>query len=474
MSIFNNDRATNKPGLHIYNADSAAPAIVTDGANASISGSASSTGSFGVLTVGTSNKYETFAASIEGTKGLRINHTGTTWDDQALRIDTAITTGRGLGIEGSALTTGDLVYLASDSSNTGAHNVVSIVQNHASAVGSVGLRVRQDAIADAAVFMGGEGKEGRVGIWADEGDDNADKFSFVVDTDGLFGLQDYAAGSWAYSWYDKPSDDTFHLSRNLILGAGMDVSGSSTSTGSFGSGYIDNKLGIGTTSPGYKLDVLHTGDDNPALYVKNSNGDGNGTWDDGALIQSWVGDTDGIDLRNSNDGDYWFGNKQQGNGIFMYDGTGGVCITYAGTVVCRIDSSGGLEVATGALGVGVTPSGTSGRIDASNDIVAYSSSDIRFKKNTTPISDALFKVQQIQGIEFDWIPSEEHHGYEGHDVGVIAQEVIKVLPEVVTTRESGYMAVKYERMIPLLIEAIKEQQEQIDELKQQIKEIKDA
>jgi len=158
----------------------------------------------------------------------------------------------------------------------------------------------------------------------------------------------------------------------------------------------------------------------------------------------------------------------------MYDGTGGVCITYAGSVVCRVDSSGGLEVASGALGVGVTPSGTGGRIDASNDIVAYSSSDIRFKKNTTPISDALFKVQQIQGIEFDWIPSEEHHGYEGHDVGVVAQEVIKVLPEVVQIRESGYMAVKYEKMIPLLIEAIKEQQEQIVELKQQIEEIKDG
>jgi hypothetical protein len=57
------------------------------------------------------------------------------------------------------------------------------------------------------------------------------------------------------------------------------------------------------------------------------------------------------------------------------------------------------------------------------------------------------------------------HSYKGHDVGVIAQEIEKVLPEVVTTRDNGYKAVKYEKIVPLLIEAIKEQQEQIDELR---------
>ena len=132
-----------------------------------------------------------------------------------------------------------------------------------------------------------------------------------------------------------------------------------------------------------------------------------------------------------------------------------------------------------ALGVGMTPSSTDGRIDATNDVVAYSSSDIRFKENVTPIQNALFKVQQLQGIEFDWKPltKEEKktlHDNEGHDVGVIAQEVEKVLPEVVQTRESGYKAVKYEKMIPLLIEGIKEQQEQIDKLKKEIKELKNA
>ena len=75
------------------------------------------------------------------------------------------------------------------------------------------------------------------------------------------------------------------------------------------------------------------------------------------------------------------------------------------------------------------------------------------------------KIKQISGVEFDWIPNEEYHSYKGHDVGVIAQEIEKVLPEVVTTRDNGYKAVKYDKIVSLLIEAIKDQQQQIDELK---------
>ena len=123
------------------------------------------------------------------------------------------------------------------------------------------------------------------------------------------------------------------------------------------------------------------------------------------------------------------------------------------------------------LGVNVNAHGTDGRIDAGNDVVAFSTSDKRLKENIVRIENPLEKIQKIGGYTFDWKPltKEEKktiHGNEGHDVGVIAQEIQEVLPEVVTERDSGYKAVKYEKIVPLLIESIKEQQKQIDDIKQ--------
>ena len=122
------------------------------------------------------------------------------------------------------------------------------------------------------------------------------------------------------------------------------------------------------------------------------------------------------------------------------------------------------------FGVGIAAGSTNGRIDASNDVVAFSTSDERLKENVKPLENALLKVSQLSGVEFDWKElsdkdKESVHGNEGHDVGVIAQEVEKVLPEVVTERENGYKAVKYEKMVPLLINAINESKAEIEELK---------
>jgi hypothetical protein len=119
-----------------------------------------------------------------------------------------------------------------------------------------------------------------------------------------------------------------------------------------------------------------------------------------------------------------------------------------------------------ALGVNVAASATAGRIDASNDIVAYSSSDERLKHNITPIENALDKVKSLTGVEFDWKPEYKHaHGYEGHDTGIIAQQVQEVIPSAVRTNDTGFLAVRYEKLIGLLVEGMKEQQAQIEELK---------
>mgnify|MGYP001410031383 CR=1 FL=1 len=120
------------------------------------------------------------------------------------------------------------------------------------------------------------------------------------------------------------------------------------------------------------------------------------------------------------------------------------------------------------LGIGTAPSTTTGEIRAAGDITAYYSSDERLKENITNIKEPLQKLSYINGVEFDWIPKEGIHSNEGHDVGVIAQQIEKVLPELVTDRENGYKAVRYEKIVALLIEAVKEQQLQIDELKSKL------
>jgi hypothetical protein len=122
-----------------------------------------------------------------------------------------------------------------------------------------------------------------------------------------------------------------------------------------------------------------------------------------------------------------------------------------------------------ALGVNFAPSATAGRIDASNDIVAFNSSDERLKENITPIANALDKVKSLTGVEFDWKPEhKEAHGHEGRDTGIIAQQVLAVMPTAVRTNDTGYLAVRYEKLISLLIEANKELAARVEELEKKL------
>jgi hypothetical protein len=151
-------------------------------------------------------------------------------------------------------------------------------------------------------------------------------------------------------------------------------------------------------------------------------------------------------------------------------GQGFQVVNSGGTALFEVEGISGYTRISISLGVGVNPSGTTGRIDASNDIVAFSTSDRRLKENITPIANALDKVKALTGVEFDWKEETKHvHGYEGHDSGVIAQEVKEIMPTAIRENESGYLSVRYEKLIGLLIEAVKEQQAEIDALKKLIK-----
>ena len=107
-----------------------------------------------------------------------------------------------------------------------------------------------------------------------------------------------------------------------------------------------------------------------------------------------------------------------------------------------------------------------GALRVMGDITAFRSSDIRLKDNISPIKNALAKVSSISGNTFTWNEKSDDDKQGNDDVGVIAQEIDTLgLPGVTTTREDGTQAVMYEKLVPLLIEAIKELKGEIDELK---------
>ena len=102
------------------------------------------------------------------------------------------------------------------------------------------------------------------------------------------------------------------------------------------------------------------------------------------------------------------------------------------------------------------------------DVVAYGSpSDITLKTNIKPLEGALDKITKLQGVSFTWKENTEISKLTGikDDIGFIAQEVQEVLPDLVRKNDNGLLSLRDKGIIPILVEAIKEQQQQIDELK---------
>ena len=127
----------------------------------------------------------------------------------------------------------------------------------------------------------------------------------------------------------------------------------------------------------------------------------------------------------------------------------------------------------GKVGVGGASDATyelkvTGDIGATGDVVAYVSSDERLKNNIELISNPIEKVQSLRGVTWEWNDNASEAAKQSPNLGVIAQEVEKVLPQLVHDRENGYKGVDYSKLTGLLIEAIKEQQKQIDELKSRL------
>ena len=236
---------------------------------------------------------------------------------------------------------------------------------------------------------------------------------------------------WVFSTGTGVVDAVTHLT-SLTLGSALPIA--SGGTGSTSTTYANLQSNVTGTLP-----------------VGNG-GTGQTTYTDGQLL---IGNTTGNTLTKAT-------LTGTANQITVTNGGGSITLS---TPQSTGTSS---NVQFGSFGVGTAASGTTGEIRATNNVTAYYSSDERLKDNVQTIENALNKISQIRGVEFDWNNLQEpEDGYfvRKHDIGVIAQEVEKVLPEVVGTRKDGIKAVKYDRLVPLLIEAIKELKAEIDNLK---------
>ena len=274
---------------------------------------------------------------------------------------------------------------------------------------------------------------------------------YVVSSSVTYLTQSFSSGSTVFG--DDTSDTHQFTGSIYVSGSYITIRDNTT-------------LGIGDSND---LQLYHDGSNS---YIKD-NGTGNLFYRGGTqTFQNAAGSKTMLTLNAANSVDLSFNNNTK----FQTTNTG---VSVTGNVVASgyitgsyisasndIYAAGNLRIIGNISGSSIS---SSGDILADGDVVAYNSSDERLKDNIEVIQGSLDKIGEIRGVEFDW--NEKSPGWaqeRGHDVGVIAQEVQKVLPEIVTKRKNGYLGVDYKRLVPLLIESIKELKEEVEILKKKV------
>lgn len=233
---------------------------------------------------------------------------------------------------------------------------------------------------------------------------------------------------------------------------------------------VKGKVGIGTTSPRAILDVgaYASGGTPTSILSRQSEGDPYGY---GSYLGVLAWDTTVVYGKMFSIEHSFYGDTNSSINFFRGGSRTGGFITFNvnnNSEAIRINSFGN---------VGIGTANPSYKLDVAGMIASNGSpitSDIRFKKNIDPIADALTKILKAEGVSYEW-KSEEFpdKGFDkGKHYGVIAQEMERAIPEVVSTLQDGSKNVAYTEIIPVLIEAIKEQQKQIEQLINEVKDLR--
>ena len=263
------------------------------------------------------------------------------------------------------------------------------------------------------------------------------------------------------------------IAKNLNVGGNTTLTGSLTANGNITLGNSSADTLTVNATPTFTDDLLINAS-NSVFRIRNGSNttnqflvdtdNGNTTINGNLTINGSTGITaDGADFGNIQIAVTTDNTIDTSSGNLVLDSTGGTI-----DINDNVDISGTLEVdGNTTLGNASTDVTTvNGELRVTQDIIAFHTSDRRFKDNIKPIESPLAKILGLSGNTYDWNAAS---GKDGSDTGVIAQEVQALgLPGLVTTRDSGYLAVRYEKLVPLLIEAIKELNAKVEDLEQKL------
>ena len=345
--------------------------------------------------------------------------------------------------------------------------------------------------------------DGKVGIGT-----TTPSYKFTLSgTNGIFGVDNTASflaknssGSYEYYLWPRHSDNIMYMNYGAN---GFNIRNNSSTSTLFMTN--DGKVGIGATNPAYKLTISGTtsvfGVDNTAFFVAKNTG---GTyeqyliprWNDNVMYLNYG--TNGFNIRNNgststmfmeNDGDVCIGTTASSNQgklyIYNTNGNAGLRVqkSYTGgayNIVSQVSDTSCKSIVSqqtilgvaydkfcvwgnGKTQIGAVFSPTPHVLTVWGTTYSYQgyySSDIQYKQNITPVTTAIDKLNNLNGVRYSYNNTvfPQMNFPSGFTYGIIAQEVQAVLPELVMADSAGYLAVNYDGLIPILIEAVKSQQ----------------
>ncbi len=301
---------------------------------------------------------------------------------------------------------------------------------------------------------------------------------------GVFGYSVSHAGIGVKGWANTTSGVNYGVygQTSSADGYGLYALASSTTGNNWGA-YAETKSSSGvavygdaSSSSGATIGVYGNSDSSGGIGVVGHGGqrgiEGLATSSSGRGLSGMASSTTG-----TNYGVYGQSESTSGYGVFGVSPKYGVYAKSTGTTGRAVvgESTGTGSIGVWGIGLGDNSTGVYGQ-GANYDFYAAgpgenygSASSIRWKRNIIIIPDPLDKIRLIRGVYFDW---DENHGGR-HDVGMIAEEVGKVLPEIVMYEKNGTDAsgMDYSKITPLLLEAIKAQQAEIELLKARLEKM---